>query len=207
MIRTLALILSVVFQPLLVPTVVFAFVFYLIPEATSVPLQAKSTILYLIVLTTLVIPLISVIGMRLTKAIKSIHMQTIEDRVFPFSMVTLFYGLTTYFFYFRMDFDELIGYTLGLITLCILILTVITAFWKISAHTTGLAGLLAFVIVLHMKYNSDGLLYPLIFSILLCGAVMSSRLYLNTHKPAEVAGGFLLGFSICFIGYYIYLFN
>lgn len=205
--RILALVLSIVFQPLLVPTVVFAFLFYLIPEATSVPSSAKAPIMYLVIITTLLVPLMSVIGMKLTKTIQSIHMHTIRDRIYPFSMVTIFYGVTTYFFYSRLDFDELLAYTLAVITACVLILTVITYFWKISAHTTGLAGMLAIVIVLNLKYNSASLLYPLIFSILLCGAVMSARLYLNAHKPNEILGGFVLGFSICFFGFYHYLFN
>lgn len=205
MYRSLALALSVIFQPLLIPTIIFALLFYVIPEATSVPRSVKGSVMFLVMATTLLIPLISVIGMRLTNTIESIHMKTTKDRVFPFSMVTLFYLITTYFFTSRLDFDPLLGFTLSVITACIVVLTLITYFWKISAHTTGLAGMLAIVIVLNIKFNSGNLLYPLIFSILLCGAVMSSRLYLNAHRPLEVLAGFILGFTICFFSFYYFL--
>jgi len=203
--RSLALVLSVIFQPLLIPTIIFALLFYVIPEATSVPRSVKGSVMFLVMATTLLIPLISVIGMRLTNTIESVHMRTIKDRVFPFSMVTLFYLITTYFFTSRLDFDPLLGFTLSVITACIVVLTIITFFWKISAHTTGLAGMLAIVIVLNLKFNSTNLLYPLILSIMLCGAVMSSRLYLNAHRPLEVLAGFVLGFSICFFSFYYFL--
>ena len=205
MYRSLALVLSVIFQPLLIPTIIFALLFYVIPEATSVPRSVKGSVMFLVMATTLLIPLISVIGMRLTNTIESVHMRTIKDRVFPFSMVTLFYLITTYFFTSRLDFDPLLGFTLSVITACIVVLTIITFFWKISAHTTGLAGMLAIVIVLNLKFNSTNLLYPLILSIMLCGAVMSSRLYLNAHRPLEVLAGFVLGFSICFFSFYYFL--
>lgn len=206
MYRKIATALTVIFQPLIVPSIVIFLLFYVIPEATSVPNEAKWSLLLLIVVTTLIIPMFSMIGMRMTSLIPSIYMFNKRERILPFSMVSIFYLITSGFFYFKLNVDALFVYTLIVITICVLVLTLITLFWRISAHTTGLAGLLAIIAVLAIKFTNTSLLYPLIGAVMICGAVSSARLYLGAHKPMEVAGGFLLGFSVCFTAYYLYLF-
>ncbi len=159
----------------------------------------------LIAVTTLLIPMLSIIGMKMTATIRSYHMETIQERILPFSMVSIFYLITTYFFQARLNVDRLLVFTLWVMTVCIILLTLITFFWKISAHLTGLSGLLAFILVLSIKYNTEILLYPLVGAILLCGALGTARLYLNAHRPLEILGGFVLGFSVCFTSYYYFL--
>lgn len=206
MYRKIALALTVIFQPLIVPSLVIALLFYVIPEATSVPKGNRWSVWLLIMETTFLIPMLSVIGMRMTSLIPSMQMATIKERIWPFSMTTLFYLMTSAFFYFKLHIDVLVVYSLLVITCCVLVLTLITFFWRISAHMTGLSGLLAIIIVLALKFSAHSLLYPMIAVIILCGAVSSSRLYLEAHKPNEILGGFLLGFSICFVAFYYYLF-
>ena len=50
MLRILALVISVVFQPLLIPSLMVVTLFYIVPEATVVPHAAKCSILLLIIL-------------------------------------------------------------------------------------------------------------------------------------------------------------
>ncbi|EON79429.1 hypothetical protein ADIS_0119 [Lunatimonas lonarensis] len=203
--RKIAWILSVVFQPLLMPSLIVAVLMYLVPEATATPNSAKWSLLLLVGLTTCVIPLISMVGMRLTYSIDSFHLPSRQQRVIPFSLVTVFYGMTATFFYLRLNVDELISFTLTLITVCLGLLTVITFFWKISAHATAVAGVSAIMCVLLMRFESAVLFYPFLASILVAGAVSSARLALDVHNPAEILGGFLLGFLLCFSGYYFQL--
>ncbi|AWW29867.1 PA-phosphatase [Echinicola strongylocentroti] len=205
MYRKIALILSVLFQPLVVPTMVFALVLYLIPDATHVPDEIKGSMLLMVVVTTWLIPMLSVFGLRYMSAIPSIHMAGKKDRFVPFVMVSVFYVMVTYFFYARLNYDELIVYSLIAITGTIILLTLVTFFWKISAHLTGLSGLLAITIVMSWKYPSSQLLYPMIFTVMLCGIVGSCRLYLNAHRPGELIAGFCLGFATCFISFYYFL--
>lgn len=205
MYRKLALALTVTFQPLIVPSAVVALLFYVIPESTSVPRQAKWSLLLLIVVTTFLIPMLSIIGMRMTSLIPSIYMVTKKERVLPFFMVTLFYIITSVFFYVKLYVDPLVVFSLIVISSCVLILTIITCFWRISAHITGLAGLLAIIIVLAMKFPSHSLTYPLIAATMVCGAVGSARLYLEAHTPSEVLGGFVLGFFLCFAAFYCFV--
>jgi membrane-associated phospholipid phosphatase len=85
------------------------------------------------------------------------------------------------------------------------LLTLITSFWKISAHQTAMGGWVAVVAVLSTKFTSEPLFYYLLLIILLSGLFGTARLYLNAHRPAEIYGGFLLGFGICFPVYYHFI--
>jgi membrane-associated phospholipid phosphatase len=197
-----ALVISVVFQPLLIPSLVFGLILYAVPEATSIPSEFKDGLFYLIVLTTLLIPMITIFGLRLSGTLKSLHMEAIQDRVMPFSITSLYYLLTVYFLYQKIELDPVLWQALSLITIAIIGLTGITFFWKMSAHMTGAGGLLGVVLVLGFKFQTFQVLYPLVGSILLVGLIGSSRLYLDAHKPLEIYGGMVFGFLVCFLGFH-----
>ena len=201
--RILALIISVIFQPLIIPAIVFGLILFIVPEATSLPPAFKQTIYYLIVLSTLVIPMITIFGLRLSGTLKSLHMETIQDRLIPFSITCIYYLLTLYFLHEKTEIDPLIWQVFGLISVVIIGLTLVTFFWKMSAHMTGTGGLLAIIIVLGIKFPTFKGLYPLILAISLNGMVASARLYLDAHKPVEVYTGFVFGFALCFFGFFL----
>lgn len=199
--RILALIVSVVFQPLVVPTLVFGLIFFVVPESTSLPTEFKIRIFYLVVLSTLVIPIITIFGLRLSGTLKSLYMETIQDRVIPFSITSIYYLLTSYFLYDKSELDPILWKSLGIITFAILVLTFVTFFWKMSAHMTGMGGLMAVVLVLGFKFPTFKVLYPLLSSIMLTGVVGTSRLYLTAHRPIEIYVGLIFGFIVCFFGF------
>jgi hypothetical protein len=106
-----------------------------------------------------------------------------------------------YYLFKQSELDPVLWQTLALITVTILGLTVVTLFWKMSAHMTGAGGLLAVVLVLGIKFQTFEVLYPLLLSIFLAGVIGSSRLYLHAHRPIEVYIGFIYGFLMCFFGF------
>jgi hypothetical protein len=199
--RAIALVISIVFQPLIVPTLVFGLILFGVPEASSVPASFKLRIFYLIVLSTLVIPMLTIFGLRLSGTVKSLHMHTIKDRAIPFSVTTVYFLMTVYFMFKINELDPILWQSLGVIALVVLVLTVVTFFWKMSAHMTGIGGLVAIVVVLGLKFTNFQVLYPLLLSLLLSGVVGSSRLYLDAHKPVEIYAGFIFGFLACFVGF------
>ncbi len=199
--RVLALVISVVFQPLIIPVIVYGMLFFLVPQATSLPLEFKSRIFFLIALSTLIIPMVTIFGLRLSGTLKSLHMDTIQERAIPFSITSVYYLLTVYFLYDKSELDPLLWQTLAVITLAVLVLTGVTFFWKMSAHMIGMGGLLAAVLVLGIKFPTFKVLYPLLLILMLNGIVGSSRLYLAAHRPIEIYVGLIFGFLICFIGF------
>lgn len=205
MIRRTALILSYLFQPLVVPSLIFLFLLFPVPQVTGLSLVEKSFVLLMIFLTTFIIPIFSLIAMRLTNNISSFHMESKEDRLFPFTMVTGFYIFSTYLFHTKFKLEPIFVQTLATISICLVVMTGVTFFWKISAHMTGISGFLAIISVTILKFSDYGLLYYFLGIILLTGVIASSRLYLNAHTPLEVLGGFLLGFTVCFGAFWFIL--
>lgn len=199
--RFIALFISVVFQPLLVPTLVFGLILFLVPEASSIPEVIKGRIFLLIVLSTLAIPMVTIFGLRLSGTLKSIHMVEIKDRVIPFVVTTIYFLLTTYFLHDKTELDPILWQVLAVISLAIVGLTFVTFFWKMSAHMTGMGGLIATVVVLNLHFVNFNALYPLLGAILLAGIVATCRLKLNAHKPSEIYVGLVYGFIICFVGF------
>lgn len=201
MLRIVALIISVVFQPLLMPTLVFGMVLYAVPESSSIPEAFKDRIFFLIVLSTLLIPMITIIGLRLTGKVKSLHMPDVGDRKIPFLITSAYFLMTTWFLYQKTEMDPILWQGMAVICVAVILLTAITFFWKMSAHMTGLGGLLAVVFVLGSEFPTFKVLYPLLATLVLCGFVASSRLLLHAHKPIEIYTGWLAGFIVCWIGF------
>ncbi len=201
MLRKLALLISVVFQPLLIPSLVFGLILFVAPQASSIPADFKERIFFLLVISTLLIPMVTIIGLRLSGALPSLHMASIRERAIPFSVTSIYYLLTVYFLRQKAEFDPILWQALATITVAIVILTLITFFWKMSAHMTGIGGLLATVIVLGAKFPTFEALYPLLLTLILTGAIGSSRLYLHAHRPIEIYGGFIFGFAVCYVGF------
>ncbi|MFM2251498.1 MAG: hypothetical protein RLZZ358_2428 [Bacteroidota bacterium] len=201
MVRKLALFLSVVFQPLLMPSLVFGLLFFGVPQATSLPEVFKVRIFYLIVTATLLIPIVLMLGLRWSGYVKSLHFEEKSDRRVPFILVTLFYVLTTYFLKEKTELDPILWQGMAVITAAVALLTGVTYFWKMSAHLTGIGGVLAVTGILGLYFPSVTVAYLLVATLVLGGGIASSRLYLDAHRPAEVYVGLLVGFVTCWIGF------
>ncbi len=201
MVRKLALLISVAFQPLLMPSLVFGLLFFGVPQATSLPEEFKIRIFYLIVSATLLIPMVLMLGLRWSGLVKSLHFEEKSDRRVPFLLVTLFYVLTTYFLKEKTELDPILWQGMGVITLAVVLLTGVTYFWKMSAHLTGIGGVLAVTGIMGLYFPSVMVAYLLVGTLLLGGIVASSRLYLDAHSPAEVYAGLVVGFVTCWVGF------
>ena len=196
-------VVSYVLHPLLMPTFTFATIFYFLPESIQ-PITEDSIpyLLFAILITTFLIPLMSVSALKFTATISSLALEKREERILPFLFITVFYGLTTYLFIEKVQVNNLLALMMIATTLLILLLTAITMQYKISIHGAGISGSVGFLLALTYQYNDPMLMYPLAVFVVLTGLVMTSRLYLNAHTIEEVSLGALLGFLFCFAALY-----
>ena len=195
--RTLALTLSVLFHPLLIPTYLFTLVLYGLPQSVvTFPAESRWLILGIIFFTTFIVPGLGTYFLYRNGFVSSLHIENRPERNLPFFFTTLCFGVTSYLFYQEQVFDRLLFYIMLLITLSVFLLYLISFRWKISAHSVGLGGALGILLFLHANLPENFLLYVLVSAILVIGAVMSARLALQAHTPTEVYTGFLLGFSV-----------
>lgn len=195
--RTLALTLSVVFHPLLVPTYLFALVLYGLPQSIiTFPIESRWVVLAIIFFTTFIVPGLGTYFLYRHGFVSSLHVENLPERNLPFFFTTVCFAVTCYLFYHEQVFDRLLFYIMFLITLSVFFIYIISFFWKISAHSVGAGGALGILLFLHTSLPESPLLYIVMGVILAIGAVMSARLALQAHTPAEVYTGFLLGLTV-----------
>lgn len=204
--RRIAEIISYVFHPMLMCTLLVALLYIFAPSLIS-PLD-KGSIVYvlsIIFFLTYIIPVLSIGVLKLTSSISSMKLENRKERLTPFIFVSAYYGLTTYMFVVRLGLDGVIMVMFSTITLMIVLITIITTFFKISVHSAGIWGLLGFLISINYKFPDSRLFWPILAVLILAGLVNSSRLMLNTHSPKEVGFGSALGLILSLAAVFIFV--
>ena len=186
--------LSGVLHPLLLPTYIFALVFFVFPEI-AVPINPEMylTLFLVIAVSTCLFPAFMVVLLYKFRIVRKINIEDRTDRFLPQVISCLIYCSINWLFYSRLHFIPTLYLIMASITLCMVIVTITNFFWKISAHSTGMGGLAAFFIFC-TYFNGDETLLPVLgLVIIFSGFVMASRLYLQIHTLSQVCAGFLVG--------------
>lgn len=206
--KKLAWFFSIILHPLLLPTLTFFLLLYVSPN-TTIPIhqEARYAVIMIVFILTFMFPMLWIYLLYLTNVIKDIRMRSKEERIIPFIITSVCYIIVTFMFLFMEKFRILpmLAVITGCVSLSIFLVTVITLFWKISAHSVGIAGVVGFILGFAIKYGNEGLLYPFLISVVLAGILMSSRLHLNAHTSMQVLAGTGLGFIICLGGILLFL--
>lgn len=199
----LAKFLSVLLHPLLMPTLLLGMLFFITPAVVGVDMftpPIRLTLLGFVGMTTFVIPALGIYYLYRAGYIQSLHLDNLADRRLPYFITVLLYGFATYFFRYQLaQLSELapqISIVLASVTVSIALVAIISLNWKISAHGTGFGGLLGATFGIVIKFGEHILLYPLLGLIILGGLLMSARLHLNAHTPAQISAGVLLGLLV-----------
>ncbi|MBO9701711.1 MAG: hypothetical protein J7604_16005 [Sporocytophaga sp.] len=208
--KSTATILSVLFHPVILPTYVFACLIFFAPATFStLSEQGKYYLLLLIFITTCILPIfLMTIFLQLTNRtmnLKAFFMGNRRERIVPYLITAIFYSSLAYFFDTYLHMSGLIIYLIAAIGVTILVLALITLFYKVSAHATGLSGSIVILVMLSMRFTDNDLFYPILTFILIAGFVMSSRLFLKAHTGMEVVTGVLTGFIVNFCIFYYLL--
>lgn len=194
----LATFISIVFQPLLMPSYIFLGILYFMPHSFNFTFDLSWRFMVMLLMTTFLIPLMGILLLSFTNSISSVNMINRKERFVPFLFNSLFYIATTYLFWEKFQFPSLVSYILISITLSIIVLTIITFFWKISAHSIASAGACGIYFALLLNDDTSQLYLGLALFFALTGFVASARLKLQCHDSKQVWAGLLLGFLLNF---------
>lgn len=190
--------ISVLLHPILMPVLALWAAMQLDPHLSYfLPPQARLFTLGIVVVMSVVFPSISMLLLRRAGAISSLEMPTREERIAPFVLMLIYYGMT----YYMLRQTRLDGSVLSLyagVMLALLITTLITFRWKISVHLVGVGGLVGTVAGIS-EMHGEGLLFWLALSVLMAGILGTARLLTGSHVPAQVYAGGALGF-LCTYG-------
>lgn len=195
--------LSVLFHPLLMPTLLFGILFFWTPGVLGLDAFSsdfRGSLLILIAVGTFGIPSILIYFLFRSGYIPSLYMDDRQDRRLPYLFTAAIYSGVTFLFATRLqlvsDTAPEIAIILGSITVSILLVALISLFWKISAHSVGIGGVLGTLIAIMLKFGETDLLVALALLTGLAGLLMSARLQLNAHTPKQVGAGLLLGLAV-----------
>lgn len=207
----LAIILSVVFHPLILTTYLFALLFVLAPDLVGVSafeLPALGSLLLLLWLNTFIAPALMMFYFKKMGMITSLHVEDAAERRIPYLACVIIYGLATYLFGWELEpISELapqISVILASVTFSLALIAMVSYFWKISAHATGIGGAIGMLSGLMIRFDEGALLMPLLLTILIGGWLMSARLQLNAHTPSQIFAGVFCGVFVGSATVYFY---
>lgn len=197
----LSRIVSFLFHPLLLATYMFALFAFSLPAGLD-PLKEDGHLnfVFLIFCVTFVLPALNIGIFKTFGSIRSFAMEERQERIIPFSFITILYGVITYLFYSRTRVslnDNLLKFLL-IIDILVLIATIVTIFYKVSVHSMSIWGFIGIILPLNKVSEDGALFFPTIIAFVIAGLVMTARLQLNAHTPREVMVGSMLGFAISF---------
>jgi len=153
--------------------------------------------LYLIVGTfTILLPLALISLFLFSGFIHSVNINDRRQRIIPY-FITFILFYIAYFLVKKLPVSSFISSFLFASAISLLIIIIITYFWKISSHMAGMGGLAGLMLSLSYVFNTDTM-YFLVIVFFVSGLLASARIRLNEHKPEEIYTGFILGFIMVF---------
>ena len=208
--RVGAQVISWVFVPLLMPLYALLVAMY-IPSVEVSFFQEntlywmnptyKVLILSMFLIFSFLAPGISLVMLKKSKAISSLEVDDQSERRMPIIISALYCLLLAILLWvktpeqllpasiYALPWGGFIGITLA---------GIINRFEKISLHALG-AGMLLGYFVPYYYYQAEFYFEILIVSVLICGLIMSARLYLGKHSLKQIIMGFGTGFVSVFL--------
>jgi len=194
----IAKIISIIFHPLLMPTYLLAVLMNLnIFFALMIPDRAKWQIIVLVLITSAIFPLIILYGMYRLRIVKSLTLESREERLYPYIATMIFFFLSCYLIW-QINISPVYYYCLLGASILAVITFLVNVFWKISAHTISIGGVLGIFVALQTVLLID-LLWLIVITIIISGVIGFARLRAGSHTQAQIYSGYVVGFLTTFL--------
>ena len=182
---------TILLHPIFMPTIV---IFVILNEVDffNIFFSTYKKLLYsVVIIFTLALPLIISLYFLKLKRIKSLEMETIEERNSPlfYTILVMILGYSLFKTIAYLSIYLCLVYISSILILIIAFL--ITKKWKISLHMLAIGWATGSFIALNIIFGS--LYYWIIIFFFLSGLLAFSRLHLQAHNRLQVYSGFFLG--------------
>jgi hypothetical protein len=158
----------------------------------SISPQVQKIIISLVFITTCALPVVTALILLQKGYIKSLEMETLNERKIPFLTTALFYFMCYYLLH-QLPVPRILGLMVMGAAMTIVMAWLLSFQWKVSIHMIGIGGFTGMLLGLSQVLNA-GLTEFILVSILISGFLGSARLILKAHNPNQVYAGFLIGF-------------
>lgn len=195
--RLIATFFSVAGHPLLLPSYLYYVVCYQLPGVVaSSLLPQRGRLVGLVVVLTLLVPAVgTALLLRAGLVQGTLELRERQQRPLPLLLATACFGVAGLLLY-QLPYapDPLLQHMMIGMALAVLLTLLVSLYWKISAHGVGVGGAVALLALLYVgNPGNTPVLWWLLGSIGLAGAVLWARLALEAHTLAQVWAGFGLG--------------
>ncbi|MFP4664781.1 MAG: hypothetical protein ACLFM1_10175 [Bacteroidales bacterium] len=188
-----ARLISWVFHPLLSPLFACILVFLSGHYLRYIDSALIFSILLIFFTITFALPALLLPLLYYQQLIKDLNMPGRKSRPVVYLSTLILYATSSFLMY-RFEFPDLLEKLMLSYTILLAVLTMLSLFYKASAHTAAVGSLAGLVLFLSLYYNMD---LRLTFSglILIAGLSGSARIVLRYDNLQQVSAGFLLGFA------------
>jgi hypothetical protein len=193
-----ASLITLLFHPIVLPIYGLLLIFNVPALLSFLPGPARRIIFTMVLVNTVILPIAILPLLKLRNVISSYRLETRGERIIPLLMTSLMYFVTA-FMMFRLQLPLLIKEYVFAAS-CVVLATALLNFRrKISVHAVGAGAMVATVMILSFRMLTVNV-WVLVITLIVSGLVMTSRLWLRAHTPAEVYSGFVTGFIVMIAG-------
>ena len=194
--RKIANTLSWVLHPFLLPVYLMA-VLLTMTTFAHYSTQVKFYLMWVVVLYAIVIPFLALGVLHSLGRISSFKVDNRRERWLPLAVGIVCYILCAITFA-KIPSAIFLRKFMVAAACCEAMCLVVSLWWKISLHLTGMGAVVALLVVMNI-IGVGNMLIPLMVAILAAGALASARLYLGCHNGAQVLAGFRGGFVVAML--------
>ena len=194
--RKIANTLSWVLHPFLLPVYLMA-VLLTMTTFAHYSTQVKFYLMWVVVLYAIVIPFLALGVLHSLGRISSFKVDNRRERWLPLAVGIVCYVLCAITFA-KIPSAIFLRKFMVAAACCEAMCLVVSLWWKISLHLTGMGAVVALLVVMNIV-GVGNMLIPLMVAILAAGALASARLYLGCHNGAQVLAGFCGGFVVAML--------
>jgi len=189
-------IISLVFQPLLMPT--YAMLLLMNMDIfILLPLRWRLIAIIGTFIFTGILPALPIWLMMKRGDVNDLFISKREERTMPYLFSFMAYVFWALFMWRTLQFPMFIV-AMGMgSAVSIFIIVFINLKWKISAHAAGMGGLCGSVFGVCYRTAINPVWFFVVI-LLISGLVALSRLELKAHTPGQVLAGFVVGFIMVF---------
>ena len=196
----IARIISVIFHPVLVPTLGMLLLLHSGFYFSMLTWEAKRFVLLVVFFSTCILPLLSVSVLAINPRF-DINMSKSNDRVIPLLAASVFYYLG-FMLLGRVNIFPVFKLFMLASVLVIVALLLVSFKWKISNHMAALGGLAGVFFAFSFRKGLNPV-YSLLIIILVSGLVGTARLILKKHDIWQIVAGYILGFLVLYTVVYL----
>lgn len=159
--------------------------------------QVKLYLMWVVALYAIIIPFLALGVLHSLGRISSFKVDNRRERWLPLAVGIVCYVLCAITFA-KIPSAIFLRKFMVAAACCEAMCLVVSLWWKISLHLTGMGAVVALLVVMNIV-GVGNMLIPLMVAILAAGALASARLYLGCHNGAQVLAGFCGGFVVAML--------